>query len=139
MDLDQPGTTTKPVKMVSDAYVPGLSRNLLSTRKAVEQWGTPLIYYKTKAVFGFPGEESLVFNSCPRKGLCSVTGMRRTPSQGAALRLAAKTAEAMRIEATNQWGPCADVKRSRRQEATVAVGTKAPDIVDGTPRASAPE
>ena len=33
MDLNQPGTTTKPVKMVSVAYVPGLSRNLLSSRR----------------------------------------------------------------------------------------------------------
>ena len=48
--LDQPGTTSKPMKMVSVAYVPGLLRNLLSTRKAVEQWGNPLVYYKTKAV-----------------------------------------------------------------------------------------
>ena len=61
--LDQPGTTTKPVKMVSVAYVPGISWNLLSTRKTVEQWGKPLVYYKTKAVLGFPGEESLVLPS----------------------------------------------------------------------------
>ena len=45
VDLDQPGTTTKPVKMVSVGYAPGLSRNLLSIRKAVEQWGKPVIYY----------------------------------------------------------------------------------------------
>ena len=44
VDLDQPGTTTKPVKVVSVAYVPGLSRNRLSTRKAVEQWSEPLVY-----------------------------------------------------------------------------------------------
>ena len=43
VDLDQPGTTTKPVKMVAVAYLPGLSRNLLSTRKAVEQQGKPLV------------------------------------------------------------------------------------------------
>ena len=36
VDLDQPGTTTKPVKMIAIAYGPGLTRNLLSTRKAVE-------------------------------------------------------------------------------------------------------
>ena len=101
VDLDQPGTTTKPVKMVSAAYVPGLSRNLLSTRKAVEQWGKPLVYYKTKVVMGLPGEDSLDFNFCPRKGLFSATGARRTPSQGAALALTAKTAEAMRT-ATGQ-------------------------------------
>ena len=50
MDLDQPGTTNKPMKMVAVAYVPGPSRNLLSARKSVEQWGKPLVYYKTKAV-----------------------------------------------------------------------------------------
>ena len=44
VDLDQPGRTTKMVKMDDVAYVPGLSRNLLSTVKAVEQWGKPLIY-----------------------------------------------------------------------------------------------
>ena len=37
VDLNQLGTTTKPVKMVSVSYVSGLSRNLLSTLKAVEQ------------------------------------------------------------------------------------------------------
>ena len=36
VDLNQSGTTTKPVKMGFVGYVPGLSRNLLSTRKAVE-------------------------------------------------------------------------------------------------------
>ena len=61
VDLDQPGTTTKPVKMVSVGYVPGLSRNLLSTREAVKQWGKPIVYYEPRAVLGFPGEESLIF------------------------------------------------------------------------------
>ena len=56
VDLDQPGHTTKMVKMDDVAYVPGLSRNLLSTVKAVEQLGKPLIYYRNKAVLGFPGE-----------------------------------------------------------------------------------
>ena len=64
VNLDQPGTTTKPVKMVSIAYVPEYSQNLLSTRKAVEQSDKPPVYYETKAVWGFPGEESLVFNFC---------------------------------------------------------------------------
>ena len=109
VDLDQPDTTTKPMKMVPFGYVSGLSRNLLSTRKAVKQWGKPLVYDETKAVLGFPGEESLALNFCPRKGLFSATGVRRTPSQGAALELAAKTAEA-----TGRWGPCADVRRSPR-------------------------
>ena len=85
VDLDQPGRTTKMVKMDDVAYVPGLSRNLLSTVKAVEQWGKPLIYYINKAVLGFPGEESLVFKLCPRRGLFSATGARRIPRQEAAL------------------------------------------------------
>ena len=55
VDLDQPGTTTKPVKMVFVAHAPGRPRNLLFTRKTMEQWGKLLVYYKTKAVLGFPG------------------------------------------------------------------------------------
>ena len=80
MDIDQPGSTTKPVKRVSVVYVPGRSQNLLSTRKAVNQWNKLVVYYKTKANLGFPGEESLVFNFCLHKGLISATGVRRTPS-----------------------------------------------------------
>ena len=90
VDLDRPVTTTKPVNIISVACVPGHSRNLLSPRKAVEQWNKPLVSYKTKGVLGFPGEESLVFNFCSRKGLFSATGERRTLSQGAALGLAEK-------------------------------------------------
>ena len=37
VDMDQPGHTTKMMKMGDVAYVPGLSRNLLSTIKTVEQ------------------------------------------------------------------------------------------------------
>ena len=106
MDLDQPGHTTKMVKMDDVAYVPGLSRNLLSTIKAVEQWEKPLIYYRNEVVLGFPGEESLVFKFCPRKGLFSATGARRIPRQEVALgtnltenglvRIASGTALAMR-------------------------------------------
>ena len=62
VDLDQSGTTTKPVKMVSVAYVPERSQNLLSTRKAGKQRCKPLVCYKTKTVLGFTGKESLVFN-----------------------------------------------------------------------------
>ena len=65
VDLDQPGHTTKIVKMDYVAYVPGLSWNLLSTVKAVEQWGKPLIYYRNKAVLGFPGRNRLSSNSAP--------------------------------------------------------------------------
>ena len=106
MDLDQPGHTTKMVKMDDVAYVPRLSRNLLSTIKAVDQWGEPLIYNRNEAVLGFPGEESLVFKFCPRKGLFSAIGARRIPRQEMALgenltenrlvRVASGTALAMR-------------------------------------------
>ena len=51
---------------------------------------------------GVSGEESLVFDFCPRERLFSVTNVRRTPSQAAALPLAAKMAEAMRIATTGQ-------------------------------------
>ena len=60
----------------------------------------PPAYYKTKAVSGFPGEESLVFNFYPRKGLFSAKGESRTTSQGTALALEAKTAEAIKVETT---------------------------------------
>ena len=69
----------------SVAYVPGPSQNLLSTRKAGKQWCKPLVYYKTKTVLGFTGEESLVFNFYLRKGLFSAKGVRLTPNKGAAL------------------------------------------------------
>ena len=85
VELDQPGNTTKMVKMNDVAYVPGLSRDLLSTVKAVEQWSKPLIYYRNKAVFWFPGEESLVVKFCLRKGLFSATCARRIPRQEVAL------------------------------------------------------
>ena len=97
MNLDQPGTKTKPVKLVAVAYVPGLSWNLLSTYKTVEQWGKPRVYYKTKAVLGFPKEESLVFNFCPRKGLFSATGVRRIPGQGEALAVVAKAYDRVEV------------------------------------------
>ena len=129
MDLDQPGSTTKPVKAVAVAYVPGLSRTLMSTRKAVEQRGEPLVYCTTKAVLGFPVEESLVFNFCPRKRLCSATVVRRTPSQGEAPALAVKTVEATRIEATGQWKPCVDVRRSSSQGAALALAAKPAEAI----------
>ena len=106
VDLDEPGHTTKMVKMDDVAYVPGLSRNLLSAIKAVEQWDKPLFFYSNKDVLGFPGEESLVFKFCPRKGLFSATGARRIPRQEVApgadlieiglVRIASGTALAMR-------------------------------------------
>ena len=85
MDLDQPGHATKMVKMDDVACVPGLSRNLLSTIKAVEQWGKPLIYCRNEAVLEFSGEESLVFKFCPRKGVFSATDARRIPTNEVAL------------------------------------------------------
>ena len=107
VNLDQPGHTTKMVKMDDVAYVPGLSRNLLSTVKAVEQWGKPSICYRNKAVLGFPGEESLVFKFCPRRGLFSATATRQIPRQEVALeeanglvKIASGTALGMRAGAS---------------------------------------
>lgn len=63
VDQDQSGSTTRIVWMEDVAYVPILSWNLLSTPKAVEQWVKPLVYYRTKAVLGFPGDESQLLSS----------------------------------------------------------------------------
>ena len=54
--------------------------------------------------------------------------MRQSSSQGAALALAAKTAEAMRT-APGQWGACADVGRSPRQRTVLAVAAKARNVM----------
>ena len=54
--------------------------------------------------------------------------MRQSSSQGAALALAAKTAEVMRT-VTGQWGPCADVRRSPRQGAALVVAAKARNVM----------
>ena len=67
VDLDQPGTTSKRVKMFSVAYVPGRSRDFLSTHKAVEQWGKPLVYLKTKDVLRFRGRSRLFLISAPAR------------------------------------------------------------------------
>ena len=38
--------------------------------------------------------------------------------------------DAMKIDVTGQWGPCADVRRSPRQGAALAVATKVHDMVE---------
>ena len=53
---------------------------------------------------GFPWEKSLLLNFCPRKGLFSATGVRRTPSQEAALGLTAKTTETLRTRGDGPVG-----------------------------------
>ena len=82
-------------------YVPGLSRNLLSTRNLVEEWGKALLYYETKVVLGFPVEGSLLLTFVPARDFSTI-GVRQTPNQGSALGLAAKSAETMRIKVTGQ-------------------------------------
>ena len=79
---------------------------------------------------GFLGEESLLFNFCPHKEFFSAIGVRRTPSHGAALGLVAKTAEAMKKEATGRWGPCEDVRGNPRQGVALAVAAKVHDMVE---------
>ena len=63
VDLDQPGNTTKMAKMDDVAYVPGLSRNLLSTVKAVEQWGNRQSTIEIKPFWGSRGRNRLFLNS----------------------------------------------------------------------------
>ena len=67
VDPDRPGTTATPVKLVAVAYVPRISWKLLSTCKAVEQWGRPLVYYKTKAVWGSRGRSRSCLTSAPAR------------------------------------------------------------------------
>ena len=80
VDLDQPGTTTKPVKIVTVAYMPESSRTVLSTCKAVKQWGKQLIYYQDQGCFGVPGKELLVFIFSSSERLFFATGVRQNPS-----------------------------------------------------------
>ena len=112
VDLDQPGSTTNSMRMVAVVYVPKRSRNLLSTLKAVEQWGKPLIYYRMKAVLEFPGENSLIFNFYPHKELLFTTDVEGFPSQGAVLAVLAKACDIMEVHHTRlrrwEWRRQAD-------------------------------
>ena len=65
-----------------------------------------------------------MFIFCTGTGLFSATGVRRIPSQGAALTLAAKMAELIRVETTDQWGSHADVRQSSSQGAALTLATK---------------
>ena len=67
VNLGQPGTTTKPVKMVSVAYVPERLRKSRSTRKAVEQWRKPLVYYKMRLFWGSRGRSRSLLTSAPAR------------------------------------------------------------------------
>ena len=51
--------------MVVAAYVPTLSRNLLSTSKPAEQLGKPIVYHKTKAFGGIFGGGVALFQLLP--------------------------------------------------------------------------
>ncbi|CAM9897861.1 unnamed protein product, partial [Ascophyllum nodosum] len=113
VDLDQPGHTTKMVKMDDVAYVPGLSRNLLSTIKAVEQWGKPLIYYRNKAValganltenglVRISSGTALAMRAGVSRDVMEVHRMLAHPSED----ITRKTAEMMGVETTGQWGAC---------------------------------
>ena len=86
VDLDQPGTTTKPVKMVSVTYMPHLSWIQLSTHKAMEQWGKPLVYYKKKeGCFRVPGGGVTCFKLLPPQGIISCQMCEMDPeSRGSA-------------------------------------------------------
>ena len=86
VDLDQPGHTTKMVKIDDVAYVPGLSRNLLSTIKAVEQWGKPLICYMNEAVWGSRGRNRLFSISAPVRDCFQLHRRETDPVAGGGVR-----------------------------------------------------
>ena len=79
VNLDQLGNTTKLVRMDAVACVLELSRNLLSTLKAVSQWGKLLFYYIKRLFWGSGGRSRSVVTSAP--GLFSATGKIRIPSK----------------------------------------------------------
>ena len=78
VDLEQPGTTTKPVKMVAAAYVPGLLRYLLYTRKAVEQWGDRSSTTKRRLFWSSRGRSRLFLTSALAKD-CFLQQVRDGP------------------------------------------------------------
>ena len=88
--------------MISVPYVPDLSRNLLSTSKPMEQWGKPLIDYKTKAVLGFKEEVSPLFK------YFSLRDPMRIPGQGAALAVAAKARDMIKVNRVLAY-PCEEI------------------------------
>ena len=112
---------------VAVACVSALAEPAVSTRKAVEQWRKPLVYYKTSL---FWGSQSLVFNFCPSRGLVSATGVKRTPTHRVALALAAKTVEAMRLGTTGHWEHCEDLRRSPHKWTALAVAAKVRNIME---------
>ena len=65
VDLDQPGHTTKMVKMDDVAYVPGLSRNLLSTVKQWSNGGNRQSAIEIKPFWGSRRRNRLFSNSAP--------------------------------------------------------------------------
>ena len=68
VDLGQPGNTTKPVKMVFVAYMREPSRNLLSSRKAVEQGGVNRSSTTKRRLFwGSRGRSRLILTSAPAR------------------------------------------------------------------------
>ena len=71
--------------------------------------------------------EAMRLETTGQWGACA--DVRRSPSQGAALALAAKATEAMRT-LLGQCGISVDVRRSTSQGATLAVAPKARDVVE---------
>ncbi|CAN0307352.1 unnamed protein product [Ascophyllum nodosum] len=96
VDLDQPGRTTKMVKMDDVAYVPGLSRNLLSTVKeaAIEASLTENGLVKIAS--------GAALRASASRGVMEVHRMLAHPSED----ITRKTAVMMGIETTGQWGAC---------------------------------
>ena len=88
--------------MAAVAYVPTLSRNLLSTSKPVEQLGKPIVYYKTKAFGGVSGGGVALFQFLPRRGIGFRNKCKTDPESSGGVGVGEKMAEAMRIATTGQ-------------------------------------
>ena len=68
VDLDQPGSAIKPVKMVAVGCVPGRSRNLLSTLKTVKQWVIRFSATNRRLFWGSRGRNRSLLISAPAMG-----------------------------------------------------------------------
>lgn len=79
IDLAQPGGISKVATIYDVAYMRGLSKNLLSIRKASKTSGKPFVYYENKAVLGIPGDEFFVLPLCSRTGMFSTSEVRHAP------------------------------------------------------------
>lgn len=66
-------------------YVPGLSKNLLSARKASKTSGKSFVCYENKVVLRMLRDQSFVSRFCSRTDIFSASGVRHGPHPETAL------------------------------------------------------